>query len=198
MVAPGTNITAAMHGSTNGYVSKNGTSMSSPAVTGIHALMLDAYYTTGDTNGGELAAVPIDMGAPGYDMNYGNGMIDIHESIKRAGGWSYGSFSSGGFYGTIYDTATAGFDYFYKVNVNRTGADLNVTLLNPTENRGDVDLMVWNPGTSPQNGDDPAVVSENGWGDPQDMISIPNYPSGEYIIVVRAYHDTPYSLDISY
>lgn len=81
VVAPGENVYSTTN--TNGYGSKNGTSFSTPIVTGTIAFMMNVnanidleYIMT------VLCATSVDKGETGYDIFYGNGIINI-KNIKE-------------------------------------------------------------------------------------------------------------------
>lgn len=78
VVAPGTNIRAAAANTTNGYTTMSGTSMSTPAVAGILALMNDA------SNGSVSYSIATEeFGESGFDPVTGHGEILAYESIKK-------------------------------------------------------------------------------------------------------------------
>ncbi|MFW9843485.1 MAG: S8 family serine peptidase, partial [Candidatus Thorarchaeota archaeon] len=84
LVAPGVNVWAPYAHMHNDYIPKTGTSMATPVVAGIVALMLDMDYNLRydkDGNGEPdvkqlLMASAIDMGVPGKDNLYGAGRVD--------------------------------------------------------------------------------------------------------------------------
>lgn len=82
--APGVSITAAARGTTGSYTTKSGTSMASPFVAGVAALMLDANpsLTPGDIKD-KLMATAVDWGPAGTDIDYGAGRLDSYEAVRN-------------------------------------------------------------------------------------------------------------------
>jgi subtilisin family serine protease len=73
-VAPGTSIRSTVP---NGYGFKTGTSMASPHAGGVIALLMEAHpWATGTEIKLALIATAMDLGTPGEDNTYGNGLID--------------------------------------------------------------------------------------------------------------------------
>jgi subtilisin family serine protease len=86
VVAPGYSILSTYPRSLNavGYAYESGTSMSTPFVSGLAALLLSAnpsLSTTDVTNDILLSAR--DLGTPGWDPAYGYGLIDAGAALRR-------------------------------------------------------------------------------------------------------------------
>lgn len=85
VVAPGMDIKSAS-ANWGGYFEMSGTSMATPHVTGAFAILLQAFP---DASPEELKAAMIggakDLGAGGYDPDFGNGRIDVMESLRILG-----------------------------------------------------------------------------------------------------------------
>lgn len=76
VVAPGVGIRSAVRG--NGYAVFQGTSMASPHVAGAVLLLKEAFPTASGTEiKFALYNTAIDLGDPGEDNTYGNGLIDV-------------------------------------------------------------------------------------------------------------------------
>jgi len=92
VVAPGTNIISSEHNSFYGYVSKTGTSMAAPHISGLVALMLEAYPDLTPTQVKEIlrdtAQQRYDPSEPSLDAKYnyrsGWGLADAYGAVKRA------------------------------------------------------------------------------------------------------------------
>jgi subtilisin family serine protease len=96
--APGVNVRSSLPG--NGYGAFNGTSMASPHVSGLAALMLAAEPNLDlDTLEAIIRNTAIDLGAPGPDMVYGYGRIDALAAMERL-------VSSGDLAGLVRDDTT--------------------------------------------------------------------------------------------
>lgn len=83
LAAPGTNIwTTEPFGI---YLPEEGTSMSSPIVAGIAALMLGSNAAVTPTVAVQLLeATAVDLGDPGYDAVYGHGRVDALAAVQAA------------------------------------------------------------------------------------------------------------------
>ena len=85
VVAPGSNILSAQYNSSNNYVSKSGTSMASPHVAGLAALVKQAHP---GINPGSIKNLIIqtaeDLGSPGWNPDSGYGYVDAFQAISAA------------------------------------------------------------------------------------------------------------------
>jgi thermitase len=80
VAAPGVGIYSTYFG--GGYTSESGTSMATPHVAGLAALIWSEYpgYTN-DQVEGRIETTAVDLGAPGWDPYYGHGRIDAHAAL---------------------------------------------------------------------------------------------------------------------
>ena len=82
---PGVDIMAARANTVDQYIAFSGTSMSSPFVAGVAALMLDANpYLTPQQVKSILARSAIDWAPMGQDIDYGYGRLEAFRAIKTA------------------------------------------------------------------------------------------------------------------
>ncbi|WP_051348503.1 Ig-like domain-containing protein [Peribacillus kribbensis] len=80
IAAPGTSIASTLPGNEYGYMS--GTSMASPVVAGAAALVWARDPSlTNDEVANRLFSTADDLGAPGKDWFYGNGLVDAEKAI---------------------------------------------------------------------------------------------------------------------
>jgi bacillopeptidase F len=83
IAAPGHQITSSVPG--GGYKVLSGTSMATPAVTGVIALLLSKYHDlTHEEVVKAITSSAKDIDAPGYDYSAGNGLIDAEAALKAA------------------------------------------------------------------------------------------------------------------
>lgn len=92
ITAPGTQIMSAMRDTWNAYVNMDGTSMATPHVAGVVALMLQAnpdltpaqvkqiLHKTAESRGNNH----IDPSEPKYDTHWGWGLVDAYAAVKMA------------------------------------------------------------------------------------------------------------------
>ncbi|MCW2955870.1 MAG: peptidase, partial [Thermoleophilia bacterium] len=81
--APGSSITSSVPG--GGYATLNGTSMATPAVTGVMALIMGKHRDiTHDEIYQAITSSALDIDAAGYDYNTGHGLIDAEAAMKAA------------------------------------------------------------------------------------------------------------------
>jgi serine protease AprX len=89
IVAPGVNIGAALAGSTSDYVTESGTSMATPYVSGVAALLRQKQPAWTQTNvRSDLANTALDMGPAGKDNEWGSGLLDGYAAVAAAAGGS--------------------------------------------------------------------------------------------------------------
>lgn len=80
IAAPGVNIYSTYRGS--GYIYMTGTSMATPHVAGLAALIWSEYPSyTNDQVEGRIEMTALDLGANGWDQYYGHGRIDAHAAL---------------------------------------------------------------------------------------------------------------------
>lgn len=186
--APGVNITAARRGTTNGYVTYSGTSMATPFVAGVVALMLDANPNlTPAQIKNILSNTCQDWGPSGKDIDYGFGRLQAYEAIKSAGGYN----------GTGPAVPTRGYAYEYlggsgrtdiwQVNVNSTSYPIAITLIMPnwsSSSSPDFDLYLYNPYGS--------LVGYSEGTTRQEYIGCTPTTTGYYKIYVKSYTGSGY------
>ncbi|MEZ5919438.1 MAG: S8 family serine peptidase [Alphaproteobacteria bacterium] len=69
----------------DGYQALSGTSLASPLVAGVAALMLSANPAlTGDDVQHILETTAVDLGSPGWDKYYGHGRVDAAAAVQMA------------------------------------------------------------------------------------------------------------------
>ncbi len=95
VAAPGVSITAASRTSATGYTTLSGTSMATPFVAGVAALMLDANpsLTPSDVKN-KIMNTAIDWGPAGTDVDYGAGRLDAYEAVSDASITSLGNIAA--------------------------------------------------------------------------------------------------------
>ncbi len=151
LVTPGRNITAVKANTANQYVAYSGTSMATPFLAGVVALMLDANPGQTPADVKRLLYDPAnyeDRGSAGRDIDFGYGLNLVYQSVRAAGGFG-GTFDDGqdqrSFSGRL-SRRGAQADWFLPVSA--TTAPLAVTLV-MTDWRGysspDFDLYLYDP-----------------------------------------------------
>ena len=149
IATPGRYITAAQANSGSGYVTYSGTSMATPFLAGVVALMLDANYGLTDSgiksilySSGNLK----DFGPAGKDSDFGYGINLSYNAIKQAGGFT-GSFSDGiGFgYGSGYLSGKGDTDW-WQFTVTDATKPIGITfIMSNWAFSKDFDIYLYNP-----------------------------------------------------
>ena len=86
LAAPGVGIYSTVTDSTSSYASKDGTSMASPCVAGVAALVYAAGQDlTAESVSNILCSTAQDLGAEGWDAQYGYGEVDAAAAVAAAG-----------------------------------------------------------------------------------------------------------------
>lgn len=194
IVTPGRNITAAAHTSSTGYVTQSGTSMATPFMAGVIALMLDANYALTDSGVKNIiynSANYEDRGPAGKDNEFGFGLNLAYNSIKAAGGWTTGTFDDGQNKGYASGSiTTSGAQQEYSLSVTSTAVPVAVTMIR-TSGSGDLDLYVYNPSGT--------LVGKSEGTTRQELVRFTPTVTGTYKIRVKSYSGTgAYFLDVSY
>ncbi|MCH7551024.1 MAG: S8 family serine peptidase, partial [Proteobacteria bacterium] len=172
IAAPGVRIQAAQFRTAAGYTTLSGTSMATPFVAGIVALMLDAGPDLATVDGATgqlpvdrirdiLAATAVDRGPDGpagpQDNEYGHGLIDAYAAIAQASGLAPGAYQPNDFPGYQWESgtiATADEEWFSQTfQVEAGGTPLAATLTTLTGEAICTDLFlcgfglgwVWDP-----------------------------------------------------
>lgn len=89
ITAPGVRITAARANTGTGYIAFSGTSMATPYMSGVAALVLSAQPTMSPNQiKNLLKSAAVDFGATGQDSEWGAGVIDAYLAVQMAQGCS--------------------------------------------------------------------------------------------------------------
>lgn len=146
---PGRNITAARANSVNGYITYSGTSMATPFMAGVIALMLDANYSLTDSQVKNIiysSSNVKDFGPAGKDIDFGYGINLSYDVIKAAGGYS-GTFSDGlTFTYTVDSLPGGGYSDYWEFTVTDTTKPIGITFIMPNHTSAlDFDIYLYNP-----------------------------------------------------
>ncbi len=194
IAAPGFEIMAANANSGNGYIVHSGTSMATPFVSGVAALMLAADPTlTPDQVRQMLTGTALEWGPAGQDVDYGYGRLDAYAAVAQAKGAAgtgpavpVHTYLSGSLTGT-------GQRIEHPLNVTNSGWPLAVTLIMSDwqgASNPDFDLYVYAP-------DGTEVGRSTGTTRQETVAKAINQP-GTYRIRVTSYAGSgAYFLDLS-
>ncbi len=195
VVAPGVSITAASR-TTNGYTTFSGTSMATPFVAGVVALMLDANpsLTPADVKS-KIMGTAIEWGPAGSEIDHGSGRLDAYEAVRNAfstplsgsnialPSHTFVSDSLGG---------TGSID-IWSINVLDTTLPISAAMI----------MTAWSSSTSPDfdmelYSPDGALIAISDGTTRQETVKVPVSATGIYTLEVYSYTGSgPYFVDIS-
>ncbi|OEF99259.1 peptidase S8 [Vulcanibacillus modesticaldus] len=186
IVAPGYAITAAKAGTTNGYITYNGTSMATPFTAGVMALMIDANPNiTPSSIKSILMNTSSDWGPLGADIDYGTGRLQAYDAIKSAGNYSgSGPIVPAHNYANGYLSFSGDYDN-WNLNVTSTTNPVAVTLTITDWTSGffggypDFDLYVYDPQGN--------LVGKSEGVQRQELVTFNPQATGYYTIKVYSY-----------
>jgi len=190
---PGQSITSARANSGNGYVTYSGTSMATPFVAGVAALMLDANNAlTPAQVKSMMMATAVDWTLPGVDAETGAGRLQTYEAVKRAGSFSgTGPAVPSHFAVSGSLRATNAVDRF-TLRVTSLASPIAITLVIPgASSARDFDMYLREPSGS--------AIATSYSTTRQETIGVSPTVTGTYTLVVESYVGTGgYILDLSY
>lgn len=191
--APGIRITAPQAGTADRYVTFSGTSMASPFVAGVAALLLESnpYLTVADVQDAIFATAQ-DWGVPGKDNDYGFGRINVYRAVQRVLGLP-GLGPANPIHSVGKGTITEGGEIWYRFEVTDLNRAVAATLFmtDRLERYYDLDLYLYDAA-----GNELAISQDIGR---QETINLRVRKAGLYFLKVQAYEGSgPYSLDVSW
>lgn len=192
--APGVRISSAMAGSTDRYVAYSGTSMSSPYVAGVVALMLEAnpYLTVAQVKD-HLYAAAEDWGPMGRDNEYGYGRLNAYSAVQRVLSLP-GVAPAGPNHAVTRGMVQEGGEAWFRLTVTDTTQPIAATLVldDATEAYYDLDLYLYDA----QGGRELAAAQESMR---QETVQFRPTKVGMYYIKVQAYEGSgAFTLDMSW
>jgi serine protease AprX len=190
---PGLSITSARANTSNGYVTYSGTSMATPFVAGVAALVLDVNNAlTPAQVKSTLMSTAVDWTSPGADAETGAGRLQAYEAIKRAGALSgTGPAVPSHFMNAGSLRATSAVDRF-SLRVSSLTSPIAITLIIPSaSSTKDFDIVLRAP-----NG---TVIGESNGITRQESIGLNPTVTGTYTLTISSYAGTGgYNVDFSY
>lgn len=188
IAAPGVFITAASGGTSSGYKNLSGTSMSSPFVAGIAALMIDADPSlTPATVKSTIVATAVEWGTSGKDTEYGAGRLDGYEAVRAAAGAGGTNITVPNhqlIWGTLEAAGQPGDTDEYTINISDPAQAIAFTIIMPT----------WNPDGSNELDFDVILFDKNGVevarsqsASRQETIGLASAPNGPYKLRIFAW-----------
>jgi len=189
----GQSITSARAGSGDGYVTYSGTSMATPFVAGVAALMLDVNNAlTPAQLKYDMMVTAQDWAVTGTDSETGAGRLQAYDAIKRAGGLSGTGPSVPNHYRTGSTLRATGNEDQWTLHVSSTAAPIAITMIIPGASASkDFDLRLRAP-----NG---TILATSDGTTRQETIGISPSATGTYVLLIDSYAGTGgYDLDLSY
>lgn len=198
VTAPGVCITSTWRTSSTAYATSSGTSMATPFIAGVVALMLDAdisetpasiksaLYTSSKDWG------PDNQASEPQSYDYGAGRLDAHTAVETVCGCgSYTAPGNPSHHFRAEDLAGTGKKDKYTINLASTSRSISITLIIPSASGSkDFDLRLYNPSGS-------QVASSLGT-TRQETLSYSPSATGTYTIQVESYAGSgSYWLDVS-
>ena len=191
--APPPALTTPAANTSTGYATMSGTSMASPFIAGVAALMLDANnaLTPGDLKA-KLTASAQDWRSTGADDDTGSGRAQAYDAVKSAGGLTGTGPAAPNHYMASQSLGATGSSDYWSFKVTTTGYPIALTLVVPSASASkDFDLYLYNPGGS--------LVARSDTTTRQETIAFTPTSTGTYKARVRSYKGTgSYYLDFSY
>ncbi len=192
--APGYKIMAARAGTTNGYIEYSGTSMATPFMAGVAALMIDANPSETPTQiKSILSTTSIDFGPTGKDIDFGWGRLDAYAAIKAAGSYTGTGPAVPSHFYRAEDLAGTGAYDTWQITVTTATYPMAITMIMPnwvSSTSPDFDIYFYNPsGTQ--------IASSTGT-TRQETIGTALTVTGAYTLKVSSYTGSGnYFIDIS-